>query len=75
MLSFGIYPLISGCHARYEPFFKKLNPVIQILTHFGPAAIPELVDRIIAATAVHLKLPLLTTDASIEASERVQTVW
>src|SRR5262245_37871494 len=32
---------------------------------FGPAVIPELADRIIAATARYLDLPLLTSDTSI----------
>ncbi|GAB4410207.1 MAG: hypothetical protein Fur0044_03870 [Anaerolineae bacterium] len=49
--------------------------VVQALSRFGPAAIPELADRIIAATAIHLNLPLLTTDASIQASKLVQTIW
>ncbi len=49
--------------------------VIQALSHFGPAAIPELADRIIAATAIQLDLPLLTTDASIQASRLVKTIW
>lgn len=49
--------------------------VVQALSHVGPAAIPELVDRIIAATALHLDLPLLTTDASIQASKLVKTIW
>ncbi len=49
--------------------------VVQALDHFGPAAIPELVDRIIAATAIHLDLPLLSIDASIQASKLVKTVW
>jgi PIN domain nuclease of toxin-antitoxin system len=32
---------------------------------FGPAVVPELPDRIIAATARALNLPLLTTDPAI----------
>lgn len=56
-----IYPLNKG--------------VVQALTHFGPVAIPELVDRIIAATALHLDLPLLTIDPAIHASKLVRTVW
>lgn len=49
--------------------------VVQALSHFGPVAIPELVDRIIAATAIHLDLPLLTIDSSIQAAKLVRTVW
>ena len=39
---------------------------------FGPAAVPELADRIIAATPRALYLPLLTTDPAIEASGLVK---
>jgi predicted nucleic acid-binding protein len=39
---------------------------------FGPAAVPELADRIIAATARALNLPLLTTDPAIVASGLVK---
>jgi predicted nucleic acid-binding protein len=37
--------------------------------------IPELHDRLIAATALHLQLPLLTNDIKISASNHVQTLW
>ncbi|MCP4538809.1 MAG: type II toxin-antitoxin system VapC family toxin [Chloroflexi bacterium] len=49
--------------------------VVQALSHFGPAAIPELADRIIAATALHLDLPLLTADSTIQESSLIKTVW
>jgi PIN domain nuclease of toxin-antitoxin system len=39
---------------------------------FGPAVIPEMADRIIAATARHLDLPLLSSDATIIASGMVK---
>jgi PIN domain nuclease of toxin-antitoxin system len=59
--SIYIYPLHKG--------------VIRALNQFGPAAIPELADRIIAATALYLDMPLLTVDESILASKLVKTVW
>jgi PIN domain nuclease of toxin-antitoxin system len=49
--------------------------VVRALSHFGPATIPESPDRIIAATALHLSLPLLTADLAIQSSELVETVW
>jgi predicted nucleic acid-binding protein len=49
--------------------------VAQALSHFGPAAIPELPDRIIAATAFHLGLPLLTADLAIQSSDLIETIW
>ena len=49
--------------------------VITAFSRFGSNAVPELADRIIAATALHLDLPLLTVDSSIEASTLVKTIW
>lgn len=37
--------------------------------------IPELHDRLIAATARYLRVPLITNDPVIEASCAVETVW
>jgi PIN domain nuclease of toxin-antitoxin system len=48
--------------------------VVQALRSFGPASIPELSDRIIAATALALQLPLLTTDMAIADSGLVETI-
>jgi predicted nucleic acid-binding protein len=42
--------------------------VARAVSDFGSSAVPELADRIIAATARALNLPLLTTDPAIEAS-------
>ena len=46
--------------------------VARAVSDFGPAAVPELADRIIAATARALNLPLLTTDPAIIASGLVK---
>lgn len=37
--------------------------------------IPDLHDRLIAATALHHQLPLLTNDTKISASTYVHTLW
>jgi predicted nucleic acid-binding protein len=39
------------------------------------SAVPELADRIIAATAVALNLPLLSKDARHQNSTVVETIW
>lgn len=36
---------------------------------------PDMPDRIIAATAYHLKLPLITRDRKIKALQNIQTIW
>ena len=46
--------------------------VARTVRDFGPSAVPELADRIIAATARTLDLPLLTTDPAIAASGLVK---
>lgn len=46
--------------------------VARTVGDFGPSAVPELADRIIAATARALDLPLLTTDPASEASGLVK---
>lgn len=37
--------------------------------------VPEMPDRIIAATALHLNLPLVTKDQKIQALQNIQTIW
>lgn len=39
------------------------------------SSIPDMPDRIIAATALHLSLPLVTRDAQIRAASEIQTIW
>ena len=41
------------------------SAAVHAMADFGPAVVPELADRIIAATARALGLPLLTTDPAI----------
>jgi len=45
------------------------------LQQIDRATIPEMPDRIIAATALHLGLPLLTRDHKIRAETSIVTVW
>jgi PIN domain nuclease of toxin-antitoxin system len=49
--------------------------VAHAVLDFGPAAVPEISDRIIAATARAYDLPLLTADETISESELVQIIW
>jgi PIN domain nuclease of toxin-antitoxin system len=37
--------------------------------------VPEMPDRIIAATALHLNLPLITKDSKILALQNIKTIW
>ncbi len=48
--------------------------VIHAVLDFGPAAVTELPDRIIAATARAMGIPLITTDTAIAESGLVKVV-
>jgi PIN domain nuclease of toxin-antitoxin system len=48
--------------------------VIEALSTVEDEQIPEMPDRIVAATAVALDLPLITADARIRASS-IKTIW
>ncbi len=39
------------------------------------SAVPDMPDRIISATALHLNLPLVTKDDKIRALRSIQTIW
>jgi PIN domain nuclease of toxin-antitoxin system len=39
------------------------------------ATVPDMPDRIIAATALSLNLPLVTRDGKIQALTTIQTIW
>lgn len=48
--------------------------VAQTIRQIPRDIIPDMPDRIIAATALHLQLPLVTRDQKIQASA-VETIW
>jgi PIN domain nuclease of toxin-antitoxin system len=45
------------------------------LRHVPRAAIPDMPDRIITATALQLGLPLITRDSAITRARLVPTIW
>ena len=48
--------------------------VTQALGQVSRTAVPDMPDRIIAATALHLDVPLVTRDAAIRAAP-IMTIW
>ncbi len=48
--------------------------VVQAMQHIPRTAVPEMPDRIIAATALYLGVPLVTRDLAIRASG-ITTIW
>jgi PIN domain nuclease of toxin-antitoxin system len=49
--------------------------VAQSLSQIPRATVPDMPDRIIAATAHHLQIPLVTCDHKIRACSVIQTIW
>ncbi|MCC3415890.1 MULTISPECIES: type II toxin-antitoxin system VapC family toxin [unclassified Microcoleus] len=47
----------------------------QTLRQIPRDVVPDMPDRIIAATALSLSLPLVTRDAKIQALTNIQTIW
>lgn len=45
------------------------------LQHIPRSIVPDMPDRIISATALHLNLPLVTKDGSIRKLNNIQTIW
>lgn len=50
------------------------SEICRTLVDITRAAVPDMPDRIIAATALHLGLPLITRDRRIQASQ-IKTIW
>ena len=49
--------------------------VAQTLAQIPRSTVPEMPDRIIAATALHLNLSLVTKDHKIRALQNINTIW
>lgn len=47
----------------------------QTLRQISRDVVPDMPDRIIAATALSLNLPLVTRDRKIQALTTIQTIW
>ncbi len=54
--------------------YELTTGVVEALATIPRDSVPDLPDRIIAATAVHLSLPLISRDSKIAAS-KVNTIW
>ena len=61
----------SGSGIELVPVDWSIVHAMQVIPR---ETVPELPDRIIGATALHLGLPLVTRDTKLQASQ-VQTIW
>lgn len=63
--------------SRSDPAFTVVPLDTQIastLRRVSRELVPDMPDRIIAATALHLGLPLITRDRRLQSS-KIQTIW
>ncbi len=60
--------------ANYVEAVLDIN-VVQALRAISRATVPDMPDRIIAATARHLGAPLISRDAAISTAAGVTVVW
>jgi PIN domain nuclease of toxin-antitoxin system len=51
------------------------TPVAKAFTQIPREIVPEMGDRIIAATSLYLGLPLITKDHKIRNLSNIQTIW
>lgn len=49
--------------------------IAETLSQIPRIVVPDMPDRIIAATALHLNLSLVTKDLKIQALKSIQTIW
>lgn len=49
--------------------------IAELMSHVPYATVPDLPDRIIAATALQLGLPLVTRDQGLRSVSQLTTVW
>ena len=55
--------------------FEITREVADEIGNIPRLTVPDMPDRIIAATALHLNLPLVTKDHKIQALQNVNTIW
>jgi len=65
-------PDLPGSHYHLVPLDSQ---IIGAMRRIPRNAVPDMPDRIIAATALFLGLPLLTRDERITQSGTIQCVW
>jgi predicted nucleic acid-binding protein len=49
--------------------------IVEAMRKVPRAEVPELPDRIVAATAVYFGVPVISRDSRISTASVVQTVW
>ncbi len=77
-LGANVLPRITAAIQTPNSVLKPIELTHQItisLSQISRQTVPGMPDRIIAATALHLNLPLVTKDHKIQALTSIQTIW
>jgi len=73
----GVYQQLLQELADSTSLFKALDlgrEVAAAVNNIPRASIPDMPDRIIAATALHLSVPLISRDTKVQISS-IKTIW
>ena len=73
----GTYEELMRVVSQPTKVFQEVSPSLSIINSMrlvSRQSVPDLPDRLIAATAVYLGVPLLSRDSLIRASS-VHTIW
>lgn len=77
-LGANVLPRINSAIQQPNSVLKPIELTHQItvsLAQILRQTVPDMPDRVIAATALHLNLPLVTKDHKIQALQNIQTIW
>ena len=77
-LGANVLPRMNSAIQTPNNVLKPIELTYQItvsLSQISRAIVPDMPDRIIAATALHLSIPLITKDHKIRALQNIQTIW
>ena len=77
-LGANVLPRINAAIQMPNSVLKPIELSHQITTTLSQIprqTVPEMPDRIIAATALHLNLPLVTKDRKIQTLQNINTIW
>ena len=77
-LGANVLPRINAAIQTANGVLKPIELTHQItvsMSQIPRSIVPDMPDRIIAATALHLNLPLVTKDSKIRALQNIQTIW
>lgn len=73
----NVYPDVKAALADLEHVFQEVPLTVEIVDamhRVARAAVPDMPDRIVAATAVAFNVPVISRDGRIRTST-VQTIW